>query len=93
MKRAFFCCLLAVAGLIAMQSATSAIDLPPVLVDLPAREDQVAVETKTEICVDGSCSSVAVSVSGDSCSKQPVRKLLRAQPVRRLFHRARHCCQ
>lgn len=103
-----FVCVLAVFGVLgSLQSPTTAVDLPPVRVDLPVQP--VSLETDyfiddepqpAQVCVDGSCDVAGVESSGvsssDGCEVSgPVRRIIEKKPVRRLvgrvFSRIRGC--
>ena len=101
-------CVLAVFGVIgSFQSPTTAVDLPPRVVDLPTRPvayepaafPVVPITDDPAVCVDGSCSP-AVSASGPVASAAqavagPVRRIVEKKPVRRIvgrvFSRLRGC--
>lgn len=101
-------CVLAVFGVIgSFQSPTTAVDLPPRVVDLPTRPvayepaafPVVPIADDPAVCVDGSCSpamsSSGVSSSDGYSATGPVRRLVEKKPVRRIvgrvFSRLRGC--
>lgn len=83
-------CVLAVFGVLgSMQTPTTAIDLPPRVVDLPTQSVPVSVPVApaqdAAVCADGSCSPAASS--GQHSAHGPVRRVVAAQPVRRVLGR------
>lgn len=95
-----FVCVLAVFGVIgSFQSPTTAVDLPPRLVDLPTQPASFEPEAfpiepiadDPAVCLDGSCSP-AMSSSGPVASAAqavagPVRRIIEKKPVRRVLGR------
>lgn len=81
-------------------SGVQAVDLPVRSIDLPERfvsiEPAPPAPVEGEACVDGSCSPAAASHGGSACGVSgPVRRVVQAQPVRRVvgrvFSRLRGC--